>query len=389
MIVTLGVMAFAAAFMLAIPTATYADIPHWVRDVAGFWSEGIIDDDTYLNTIAWLVDNGFIVLPAEDTRARPVPQGTTLPAITPPADISVDATGVLTALPNLGEASATDAVDGSSVVTNDAPDMFPIGTTAVTWNAADSSGSWAAATQLVTVSEGDLDFDWHYVLRWHEGHWGHAAITFAKHFDSLTVEPSDVGDGNAYLFKTFRTDDIRNHNIAIKSDASSQHNVTIYVLDGAYSKHVQSDFTLSDGPALKGGGILASYTLADMPESFAPDWTRSQLDKTTLVISLEKKIPIKNFKIHSVEFEGHSKWTFEDYKVQQRGDKGTYLLLPMRAFVHGFPVNDTFDGSLDGWTYWGHTSDYILTRDYSTGRPPPSASISMDQFDVLGHEQDS
>jgi len=47
MIMTLGVMAFAAAFMLANPIAAYADIPAWVRDVAGLWSEGSIDDDTY------------------------------------------------------------------------------------------------------------------------------------------------------------------------------------------------------------------------------------------------------------------------------------------------------------------------------------------------------
>ena len=286
-------------------------------------------------------------------------------------------------MPSLGEASATDAVDGSPVITNDAPDMFPIGTTTITWNATDSAGNWATATQLVTVSGDDLDSDWHYVLRWHEGGWGHAAITFAKHFDSITIEPSDVGQGDAHLFKTFRTDDIRNRGITIKSDVFSPQSVTIYVLDGAYSKHIPSDFTLSGGPALKGGGILASYTLPDMPKSFKPDWARSQLDETTLVISLEKKTPIKNFKIHSVEFEGHSKWTFEDYKVQQRGDKGTYILLPTRPSVYGLPVHDTFDGSLDGWTYWGHTADYVLMRDDSAGMPAPSALISVDQFDVF------
>ena len=308
---------------------------------------------------------------------------TTPPVVTPPADVSANATGILTAVPSLGMASATDAADGSPVITNDAPGMFPIGNTTVTWNATDSSGNWATAAQLVTVSGNGLDSDWHYVLRWHEGYWGHAAITFAKHFDSLTIEPGDVGQGDAHLFKTFRTDDIRNHNITIKSDASSQQNVTIYVLDGAYSKDVASDFTLSGGPALKGGGILTSYALADLPESFEPDWTRSQLEESTLVISLEKKIPIKNFKIHSVEFEGHSKWTFEDYKVEQRGNKGTYLLLPTRPSVYGLPVNDTFAGSLDGWTYWGYTSDYTLGQDNTTGRPSPSAFINMDQFDVF------
>ncbi len=391
------IVALLVIVVLATATAAYAEIPDWVRIVADLWSEGHIDDDTYLSTITWLIDNGFIVLQADPVQQQPgtdaydgrpthddnPPREEAKPTVTPPTDVSVNAAGILTALPYLGVASATDAAGGSPVITNNAPDMLPIGTTTITWNATDSSGNWATATQLVTVSEGDLDSDWHYALRWYEGHWGYAAITFAKHFDSLTIEPSDVGDGDAHLFKTFRTDDIRNRNITIKSDASSPQNVTIYVLDGAYSKHVPSDFTLPGGPALKGGGILASYLLPDMPESFEPDWTRSQLDETTLVISLEKKVPIKNFKIHSVEFEGHSKWTFEDYKVQQRGDKGTYLLLPTRPSVHSLPVHDTFDRSLDGWTYWGHTSDYAFVRDYSAGRPAPSASISMDQFDVF------
>ena len=151
-------------------------------------------------------------------------------------------------------------------------------------------------------------------------------------------------------------------------------------MDGAYSKHIPSDFTLSGGPALKGGGILASYSLPRMPESFEPDWARSQLDETTLVISLEKKVVGFLFNIHSVEFEGHSKWVFGDYKVEQRGDKGTYHLLPTRPSVHNLPVHDTFDESLDGWTYWGYTSDYALVQDPSAGMPAPSAFVSMDQF---------
>lgn len=310
-------------------------------------------------------------------------QDTTPPVVTPPADVSINATAVLTALPRLGTASATDLVDGAPTITNDAPDLFPIGSTTVTWNATDSSGNWATATQLVTVHLDALDPDWYYVLRWHQGYWGHAAVTASKSFDSLTLEPSDVGDGDIHLFKTFRTADIMNHSIAIKSDTTTPHNVTVYVMDGAYSKDVSSDFTLSVGPALKGGGILASYPLSGMPESFNPDWTRSQLDKTTLVISLEKNVPGSPFEIHSVEFEGHSKWVFDDYKVEQRGNKGTYLLLPTRASVYSLPVNDTFAGSLDGWTYWGYTSDYTLKHDGASGSPAPSAFINMDKFDVF------
>lgn len=37
--------------VLATATAAYAEVPDWVRIVAGLWSEGHIDDDTYLSTI--------------------------------------------------------------------------------------------------------------------------------------------------------------------------------------------------------------------------------------------------------------------------------------------------------------------------------------------------
>lgn len=305
---------------------------------------------------------------------------TTAPSI--PKIILLNATGVLTWI-NISD-YVTDIVDASPTVTSNTSSYLPIGNTMVTWNATDSSGNWATATLPVIVSKDDLDSDWHYVLRWHEGYWGHAAIVVTKTFYNLSINPSDVGQGNAYLFKTFNTDDIRNHNITIKSDESSLHNVTISILDGAYSKHTPSDFTLSGGPTLKGGGILTSYTLTDMPESFEPDWTRSQLNETTLVISLEKKVShYSPFQLNSVEFDDYSKWVFGDYKVEQRGNKGTYLLLPTRSSVYGLPVNDTFTGSLDGWTYWGGTSDYVFKQDHLTGNPLPSAFVNMDQFGVF------
>jgi len=41
----------------------------------------------------------------------------------------------------LGEASAYDLVDGVVDVTNDAPDLYPVGTTIVTFTAVDSQGN--------------------------------------------------------------------------------------------------------------------------------------------------------------------------------------------------------------------------------------------------------
>jgi len=75
----------------------------------------------------------------------------TLPLITAPLNVTVT--------PNLGCEAIGVALgtpvtsDNCSVasVTNDAPAIYPIGTTTVTWTVTDASGNTATATQLVTV----------------------------------------------------------------------------------------------------------------------------------------------------------------------------------------------------------------------------------------------
>jgi len=56
----------------------------------------------------------------------------------------------------LGRPAVTDVCGAPPIaVTNDAPDVFPLGTTVVTWTASDSSGNARSATQVVTVVGGD------------------------------------------------------------------------------------------------------------------------------------------------------------------------------------------------------------------------------------------
>lgn len=78
-------------------------------------------------------------------------EDTTPPSITPPADITVEATGVRTPviLPSPG---VSDIVDASPGIGDDAPPGgFPLGTTIVTFSAWDDSGNLATAAMQVTV----------------------------------------------------------------------------------------------------------------------------------------------------------------------------------------------------------------------------------------------
>ena len=72
------------------------------------------------------------------------------PSLRAPANITADATGPETAAV-LGTANATDLVDPSPAVESDAPPVFPIGTTAVTWSATDAAGNRATAAQSVAI----------------------------------------------------------------------------------------------------------------------------------------------------------------------------------------------------------------------------------------------
>lgn len=74
---------------------------------------------------------------------------TTAPVVTPPPNLTVEATGPLTPV-NIGMATATDLV-GVVSLTNDAPASFPLGTTTITWTARDAAGNIGTVKQTVTV----------------------------------------------------------------------------------------------------------------------------------------------------------------------------------------------------------------------------------------------
>ena len=75
---------------------------------------------------------------------------TTLPTIMAPLDVKVEATSMESNVTEFGFAEASDQVE-ISTITNDAPTVFPLGETIVTWTATDSSGNSASVTQIITV----------------------------------------------------------------------------------------------------------------------------------------------------------------------------------------------------------------------------------------------
>ena len=76
----------------------------------------------------------------------------TPPSITAPADVTAEATAVLTAV-DTGRPVVSDNADPSPSVSGDASAKFPLGRTVVTWTATDSAGNRATATQTVTVRD--------------------------------------------------------------------------------------------------------------------------------------------------------------------------------------------------------------------------------------------
>lgn len=101
-----------------------------------------------LTTITWVVtdESGNIATSLQQISV----EDTTVPTITVPADIVLEATSADNNVVNLGEAEASDLVSISSI-TNDAPDAFSLGDTVVTWTAMDASGNSANSTQIITL----------------------------------------------------------------------------------------------------------------------------------------------------------------------------------------------------------------------------------------------
>jgi Ca2+-binding RTX toxin-like protein len=75
---------------------------------------------------------------------------TTSPSITAPGSITMEAASSDSNIVTLGTPVSSDLVDIPSI-SNNAPELFSLGETIVTWTATDTSGNLASATQTVTI----------------------------------------------------------------------------------------------------------------------------------------------------------------------------------------------------------------------------------------------
>lgn len=100
-----------------------------------------------VTTITWAATDtaGNIAVDTQNVRII----DTTAPAITAPADVVFEAVSLTDNPIPIGDANATDIQEVT--ISNDAPIVFPLGETTVTWNATDSAGNSAVATQKVSV----------------------------------------------------------------------------------------------------------------------------------------------------------------------------------------------------------------------------------------------
>ena len=85
---------------------------------------------------------------AAEAKAAAIPD-TTKPIISPPADLVIEATGSLTSV-ELGEAPAIDE-NGIQLLVNNAPTLFPLGSSTIIWTAIDNSGNSASAMQQISI----------------------------------------------------------------------------------------------------------------------------------------------------------------------------------------------------------------------------------------------
>ena len=64
LISSLTVILMASAISMVLPSVYAAEVPDWIKNNAGWWADGTIDDSSFVSGIEWLVSNGIIEVPS-------------------------------------------------------------------------------------------------------------------------------------------------------------------------------------------------------------------------------------------------------------------------------------------------------------------------------------
>ena len=56
-------------------SAQESTIPDWIKNNAGWWADGLIDDNSFVSGIQWLISNGIIMLELEINNQEPDEEG--------------------------------------------------------------------------------------------------------------------------------------------------------------------------------------------------------------------------------------------------------------------------------------------------------------------------
>ncbi len=78
---------------------------------------------------------------------------TTPPNLTVPDDVTAECASPAGTAVNIGNAISADVCDSMVTLSNDAPALFPLGETLVTWTALDDDGNATQVTQVVTIED--------------------------------------------------------------------------------------------------------------------------------------------------------------------------------------------------------------------------------------------
>lgn len=114
-----------------------------------------------LTTVTFTATDSLGLSGAADSTVTVIETPNTAPTVSAPAPITITVPAGTTSLPAadpaiqtfLAAASANDTQDGPLPVINNAPAVFPLGTTTVTFTATDSCGLAGSATSTVTIQE--------------------------------------------------------------------------------------------------------------------------------------------------------------------------------------------------------------------------------------------